>query len=885
MSIKRIVTVVVMLLVTVISASAQSPQTPEDLRRAPKRARYIFPVAPRADVVRAAPPNDNFANATVVNPTLPYVDTVLNFDQATGEVDEPDGCINAANGIASVWYSYTPTANMAVTLSTYGSSFDTVIGLYTGASVGALTGIRCNDDFDLVDDGGYASMLVSMNVTAGTTYMIQVAVQDVGEPPNLGLMPGDQAVLTIKPTPAAGNFAVNSTADAVDSNIGDGICNAAGIGCTLRAAINEANASRPGSNILLSAGTYSLTIPTNYEGAGITGDLDIISTLTITGAGPQATVISGSGSDGVFEFFTGANVTIQGLKIRNGSAGAGGGVRLNETAAVTLDNVWVTENKAAFGGGVTVEGGTLTMTNSAITANVATGGTDISGNGGAIEVRDNADANVTINLTNVTISGNTAVTPNTSLNFCRPVDAENPGSPHAGKGGAVYFGLPSGKTLTANFNNVTIANNTAFCGGGIFTSAGVNIVTRNTLIGDNTATNNPDCKGNIGSAGSNVIENAAGCTTAGTDIVTPDIRLNPLALNAPGSTPTHLTRNASPARDAGHVATCAAVDQRGISRPQAAKCDIGALEALSVAPAPFSLLTPSHDFVVTSATGLTQFTWQRSTNAYSYSVTLDSISNGTPVNVYSGTVTAAAACSPTVCTANFAGSLPDGFYRYQVTAHADTNSTAAVNSHIVQIDSVAGLPNLVTNGGFETKSSNGQALKWNAKGVSGDKRKCDTDTKTFAYKDNCAYRFKGTKLEKSTIRQRLNLSGLVMEKGNSFRFSFYSKYNASIKANVVIKVVYKKASIKPTKVKLVLPPGDQTWTPLSGEVSLKNRRVDRVILIFKHTSKSGTWLIDEVRAVYLDGTIAAREDAVSMRDVQDGLLPPPPAPEGFRGNN
>jgi CSLREA domain-containing protein len=905
MSIKRIVIAAVILLLTAVSVGAQAPQSPEDFRRTPTRARYIFPVAPRAGVVRAAPPNDNFANATVVNSTLPYTDTVADFDQATGEVGEGQGeC--ATNGIVSVWYSYTPDAGTtAITIDTFGSSFDTVLAVYEGSSVDALAELRCNDNFDVVDHGGYTSTIVSQSVTFGTTYMIRVTANDVEN-----LLEGDSVTLNVKKTPVAGHFTVNSAADAADTGIGDGICDAFGVGCTLRAAINEANASQPGSEILLPAGVYTSSIDAPldpgsligdqlFEDASINGDFDIVATVTITGAGPQSTIIDGADLENVFEFHADANVVINGVQVRNGSryGGAGGGLRLNDAASVIANNVWVNGNEASFGGGVTVEGGSLTMTDSAITNNAATGFTKIdlpnptfylSGNGGGLEVRDRFANTVTINLTNVTISGNTAMTPDASLNYCRPTD-ENPNQedPHGGKGGAVYFGFAQ-NTLSVAFNNVTIANNTAFCGGGIFTSTGVNVATRNTLIGDNVATsnNNPDCKGNIGSGGSNVIENTTGCDTVSGDIVNQDVRLNPLYLNAPGNTPTHLLRAASPARNTGQVATCAPADQRGISRTAHGACDIGALEALSVVPGAFALISPAHNFVVPSATSLTQFTWQPSVNAYSYAITLDSLVNGTSTNVYTTAVTAAAACSISECTASFANPLPDGFYRYTVTAYADTNATAAVNSHTVQVDSVSGLPNLLTNGGFETKSVNGQALKWNAKGISGDKRKCNTDTVTYSYKESCAYRFKGTKLENSSIRQRLDLNGLVMEKNKSFRFSFYANYSASIKATVTMKVVYKKTSITPSKFKLVLPAGDQTWMPLSGEVLLKNPKVDRVILILKHTAKSGTWLVDDVRAVYLSGTTTARQDAASTRDAQTGgLLPPPAAPDGFRGNN
>jgi CSLREA domain-containing protein len=99
----------------------------------------------------------------------------------------------------------------------------------------------------------------------------------------------------------AADFTVNTTADAVDVNPGDGICEVtATVGdCTLRAAVMEANALAGADTITLPAGLYTLTItgidenPSAGEpweavidsNASI-GDLDITQDVTITGAGP-----------------------------------------------------------------------------------------------------------------------------------------------------------------------------------------------------------------------------------------------------------------------------------------------------------------------------------------------------------------------------------------------------------------------------------------------------------------------------------------------------------------------------------------------------------------------------------------------------------------------
>ena len=86
---------------------------------------------------------------------------------ATMEAGEPSPC--GALG-ASVWYSFTPSVTAAYTADTVngGTSFDTVVAVYTGSSVGSLTNIGCNDDF------GGAQSSVTWSGVAGTTYRIQV---------------------------------------------------------------------------------------------------------------------------------------------------------------------------------------------------------------------------------------------------------------------------------------------------------------------------------------------------------------------------------------------------------------------------------------------------------------------------------------------------------------------------------------------------------------------------------------------------------------------------------------------------------------------------------------------------------------------------------------
>jgi CSLREA domain-containing protein len=88
-------------------------------------------------------------------------------------------------------------------------------------------------------------------------------------------------------------FVVDSTADAIDSNVGDGACVTIEGACTLRAAIQEANAL-PGADVIqVPAGIYELGIAPLNQNDVTTGGLDITDSLTISGVGAGATIVDG----------------------------------------------------------------------------------------------------------------------------------------------------------------------------------------------------------------------------------------------------------------------------------------------------------------------------------------------------------------------------------------------------------------------------------------------------------------------------------------------------------------------------------------------------------------------------------------------------------------
>ena len=63
---------------------------------------------------------------------------------ASKEPGEPDHA--GRSGGASLWWSWTAPASGMVTIDTAGSDFDTLLAVYTGSNVGALTEVASNDD-------------------------------------------------------------------------------------------------------------------------------------------------------------------------------------------------------------------------------------------------------------------------------------------------------------------------------------------------------------------------------------------------------------------------------------------------------------------------------------------------------------------------------------------------------------------------------------------------------------------------------------------------------------------------------------------------------------------------------------------------------------------
>ena len=118
------------------------------------------------------PPNDACAAATSID-TLPFAITLDTRAATVAPDDPPQPCTADAVNSNSVWFALTAPGSGAVTISTAGSTYDTVVSVSTGRC-GSFGPVACNDDAtDL-------QAVVTFPAAAGATYLIEVT--DFGAP-------------------------------------------------------------------------------------------------------------------------------------------------------------------------------------------------------------------------------------------------------------------------------------------------------------------------------------------------------------------------------------------------------------------------------------------------------------------------------------------------------------------------------------------------------------------------------------------------------------------------------------------------------------------------------------------------------------------------------
>ncbi len=345
-----------------------------------------------------------------------------------------------------------------------------------------------------------------------------------------------------------------------------------GIGCTLREAIDVANAGLgPGLAVngcsitengsgapivyVLNLPGYTYTLAgSSGEDANAGGDLDIFAHVRLNGSQLGGTILDGAGNDRILDIPVpgiGIQVTIHNLTIQNGLASAGGGIRVLGNRLALSDCEVSANHATGNGGGVYSSGGTVSIDNSLLAGNLAGGPggglsltagsavsvtqTVISGNqaesGGGVEVSYSANP---LNIRNSTVANNITTSGRKGAGlYAWQAHTNILNSTFSGnQGGGIHNAYSTlniaNSTITGNtaqvgagvFNqsklnmsHVTIAGNTAGAGkaGGVFNQGTLRI--RNSMMARNFEVygGEIDCSGSFSSFGYNLIGNNFGC--------------------------------------------------------------------------------------------------------------------------------------------------------------------------------------------------------------------------------------------------------------------------------------------------------------------------------------------------------------------------------------
>jgi CSLREA domain-containing protein len=328
---------------------------------------------------------------------------------------------------------------------------------------------------------------------------------------------------------AGPNYVVNTVADHDDGTCG-------GADCTLREAINQANAAETNASLTISfsvLGTITLSA-SPFE-------LAITRSMTITGPNARNLVISGNGAHRIFNISAG-NISISGVTIRDGNyvtdSGLnrqGGAVYTTATTLSFFDCEFFnnTANGVASGtnggnggsgqGGAIFSTGNLSLTRCSLARNSATGAAGNTftsntvlgpgGNGGAAQggavFNDSAG---TLSIVNCTFANNT-------------VTGGNGGSGNSGTIGASGGNADGGAVCnlgTINITSATVSVNAGTGGagasfgfqrhgpngsgnGGLADVSGSSSHVANTIVAGNSGSTAPDAEGVFTSNGYNLI--------------------------------------------------------------------------------------------------------------------------------------------------------------------------------------------------------------------------------------------------------------------------------------------------------------------------------------------------------------------------------------------
>lgn len=327
------------------------------------------------------------------------------------------------------------------------------------------------------------------------------------------------------------------------------------------------------NNGTLTINNSSITSSRAAEGGAIGND----SSLTITNSD-----ISSNSADygGALHNVNGVMTVTRSILRNNRAQSYGGAIQNNKTAELIITESTFNNNSADDGGAI-LNGGSVTISTTSFNDNSAGSGGAIF-NWGTLSLSDSVISNNSadsggaifnndrLNIVNSNISNNSAkeiggaIRNNDKLNIINSIIRANSA---AGNGGGLYVQYYS---FTNSLTNVTLTENSARKGGGIYKEVDASLNLQNTIIANNAG---GDCFGRLNKNISNLI--ADGSCFA---VLSGDPMLGELVEPDDGSPAYYPLLEGSPAIDAADDEYCPDTDMLGAARPQGAACDIGAYE-------------------------------------------------------------------------------------------------------------------------------------------------------------------------------------------------------------------------------------------------------------------------------------------------------------------
>lgn len=498
----------------------------------------------------------------------------------------------------------------------------------------------------------------------------------------------------------AETYTVDSLTDAVDANVGDGICETAGAECTLRAAVQEANQGGV-DTISIPAGTYTLSQTGTSEDSSVTGDLDFTDTdlTTVIGAGSDLTIIDANDIDRVLTVHSGAAVELQDIAITNGNAGVENGGGILNTGNLAVYRSLINSNEAFGGGGIHTTTSTTvitTITDTTFDSNIATDA------GGGLRV-DGAEGDNALTMNRVTFTSNQANSGG-GIWADAPMDLTNGtivGNSSVDAGGG--FGAnPDSDSPVVRIAFTTIAQNTSASntGNGVYADNLIDFRIKGSILSDNQSeAYQLNCYGIVTSEDYNFFGgyDTLGCTIndQANDVISVDSGLSYIGTAIVGDNGGYVETLAAYGEqtlDIVPVLSCTdatgsalITDARGYHRPENTNCDLGSFE-LQTGPAVVTSLV-----AVPSGSDI-ELSWTNPADSDFDSVMIRRSPIGFPANTSDGTLVA----TDIVGTSYSDTSLSDSTYYYSVFAKDTLDNYSDATTASATVDTVTETPTLIS---------------------------------------------------------------------------------------------------------------------------------------------------------------------------------------------